>query len=200
VFSKDTRSSSNESVVSFRLQNLVFQLRKARRADRSNLERLIARSARVLGARHYRPEQIEAALHGAFGVDTQLIDDGTYFVVELERKIVGCGGWSYRRTLFGGDTYAQRDARELDPALDAAKIRAFFVDPDYARCGIGRALLERCEADARAHGFTRFELMGTLGGVALYQAHAYQPDEVLSYRLTADVNMEFVPMRKQIGD
>ena len=159
---------------------------------------MIARSARALGARHYGPEQIEAALRGAFGVDTQLIDDGTYFVVEFERKIVGCGGWSRRHTLFGGDAHAQRDARELDPARDAAKIRAFFVDPDYARRGIGRALLERCEAEARAQGFTRFELMGTLSGVPLYQALGYKPGDRLSYPLAAQVTMEFVPMRKEI--
>jgi GNAT superfamily N-acetyltransferase len=177
---------------------MIYQLRKATLADRSDLERLIGRSARALGARHYAPEQIEAALRGAFGVDTQLIDDGTYFVVEFERKIVGCGGWSCRNTLFGGDAHAQRDARELDPALDAAKIRAFFVDPDYARRGIGRALLERCEAEARAQGFTRFELMGTLSGVPLYQALGYEPGDRLNFPLAAQVTMEFVPMRKEI--
>jgi hypothetical protein len=92
---------------------LIHQLRKATRADQSNLKRLIACSARTLSARDCKPEQIEAALRGAFGVDTQLIDDATYFVVELERKIVGCGGWSHRGTLFGGDAHAERDAGEL---------------------------------------------------------------------------------------
>jgi GNAT superfamily N-acetyltransferase len=178
---------------------VIYRLRKATRADRSNLERLIARSARALGVRDYRPEQIEAALRGAFGVDTQLIDDGTYFLVELERKIVACGGWSRRRTLFGGDAHAERDARELDPAVDAAKIRAFFVDPDYERQGIGRALLERCEAEARAQGFTRFELMGTLTAVPLYQALGYLPGTMRRYRLAADVMMQFVPMHKELA-
>jgi GNAT superfamily N-acetyltransferase len=177
---------------------LIYQLRKATRADRSTLKQLIARSARTLGARDYRPEQIEAPLRGAFGVDTQLIDDGTYFVVELERKIVGCGGWSRRRTLFGGDAHAVRGAGELDPTLDAARIRAFFIDPDYERRGIGRTLLERCEAEAQAQGFTRFELMGTLSGVPLYQGLGCQRGEMLSYALAANVTMQFVPMRKEI--
>src|SRR6202167_5731941 len=142
--------------------SMSYQLRNATRADQAALQRLIARSARELGAQDYRPEQIEGALLGAFGVDTQLIDDGTYFVVEADGKLVGCGGWSRRRTLFGGDRHRERDAAELDPKVDAAKIRAFFVDPDHARRGIGRALLERCESEARARGFRRLELMGTL--------------------------------------
>src|SRR5580698_5267667 len=140
----------------------TFQLRKATHDDRPALQVLIARSARELGAGDYRPEQIEGALLGAFGVDTQLIDDGTYFVVESEGVLVGCGGWSRRRTLFGGDAHSERNAQELDPNVDAAKIRAFFVDPDHARRGIGKTLLEHCETEARAQGFTRFELMGTL--------------------------------------
>src|SRR5580658_10079805 len=158
-----------------------FQLRKATHADRPALQILIARSARELGAGDYRPEQIEGALRGAFGVDTQLIDDGTYFVVETEGKLVGCGGWSRRRTLFGGDAHSDRSAQELDPAIDAAKIRAFFVDPQFARRGIGRALLERCESEARANGFRRFELMGTLPGVRLYEALGYVGSEWVHY-------------------
>jgi GNAT superfamily N-acetyltransferase len=173
-----------------------FRLRKATHDDRAALETLIARSARELGAGDYRPEQIEGALRGAFGVDTQLIDDGTYFVVEAEGKLVGCGGWSRRRTLFGGDAHRERSAQELDPASDPAKIRAFFVDPDYARMGIGRALLERCESEARAHGFTRFELMGTLPGVRLYQALGYVESERVHYPVAPGVTIEFVPMSK----
>jgi GNAT superfamily N-acetyltransferase len=129
---------------------MTYDVRKAERTDQSRLESLIARSARALGVRDYRPEQIEAALGGVFGVDTQLIDDGTYFVGERDGKIVGSGGWSRRRTLFGGDRHAGRNADELDPNVDAAKIRAFFVAPDYARRGIGRALLARCETEAHA--------------------------------------------------
>ena len=178
---------------------MIYELRKATRADQSSLERLIARSARALGARDYRAEQIEAALQGAFGVDMQLIDDGTYFVAEIAHELVGCGGWSRRRTLFGGDSHCERDASELDPTVDAAKVRAFFVDPGYARRGIGRALLVRCEAEARARGFTRLELMSTLTGVALYQALGYQPGALLRYPVAAGVMIEFVPMRKEFA-
>jgi GNAT superfamily N-acetyltransferase len=176
---------------------MPFQLRPATRADRAALQLLIARSARELGAGDYRPEQIEGALQGAFGVDSQLIDDGTYFVAEMAGSLIGCGGWSWRRTLFGGDSHAERSALELDPKTDAAKIRAFFVDPGYARRGIGRALLERCEAEARARGFTRFELMGTLPGVRLYQALGYVAGELIHYPVAPGVSIEFVPMRKE---
>ncbi len=175
---------------------MQYRLRPATHADRDTLKLLIERSARKLGAGDYRPEQIEGALQGAFGVDTQLIDDGTYFVVEIAGKIVGCGGWSRRRTLFGGDRHAERDAGELDPRTDAARIRAFFVDPDHARRGIGRALLERCESEARARGFTRMELMGTLSGVRLYQALGYAPGEAVHYPVAPGVTIEFVRMRK----
>jgi len=177
---------------------MTYHIRKAERADQPRLEQLIADSARILGTRAYRSEQIEAALRGAFGVDSQLIDDGTYFVAELARVIIGCGGWSRRGTLFGGDRHAQRDARELNPQVDAARIRAFFVAPEHARQGIGRALLRRCEAAAQAQGFTRFELMGTLTGVPFYQALGYEAGEIVRYPATADVVIEFVPMRKTI--
>ena len=162
---------------------MPYQLRTATRADQDALRTLIARSARELGTQDYTREQIEGALQGAFGVDTQLIDDGTYFVVEFEGRAVGCGGWSRRRTLFGGDAHRERDAAELDPRVDAAKIRAFFVDPDHARRGIGRALLERCESEARAHGFRRLELMGTLP---------------VHYPVASGVTIEFMPMSKEL--
>ena len=174
-----------------------YQLRTATHGDRAALQTLIARSARALGASDYRPEQIEAALQGAFGVDSQLIDDGTYFVAETrDGELIGCGGWSRRRTLFGGDSHAERNAAELDPRTDAARIRAFFVDPGHARQGIGRALLERCESEARARGFSRFELMGTLPGVRLYQALGYVAGELMHYPVAPGVTIEFVPMRK----
>jgi GNAT superfamily N-acetyltransferase len=174
----------------------AWHLRPARTEDCAALEILIARSARALSANDYTPEQIEGALRGAFGVDTQLIRDQTYFVVEADGKIVGCGGWSKRKTLFGGDARSDRDAAELNPREDAAKIRAFFIDPDYARRGIGKAILDRCETEARAHGFTRYELMATLPGVRLYAAQGYVPGEMIDYRLTSGVTIPFVPMSK----
>lgn len=178
---------------------MQYEIRPAHLEDKPALEALIARSARELSTADYTPVQIEGALRGAFGVDTQLIRDGTYFVAESQGKLVGCGGWSRRRTLFGSDARAQRDASELDPRVDAAKIRAFFVDPDCARQGIGRALLDRCESEARARGFKRFELMGTLPGVRLYRAYGYVPSPTTEYEVAPGVMIQFVPMSKADG-
>jgi GNAT superfamily N-acetyltransferase len=176
----------------------MMLLRKASLEDREALQQLIARSARELSAGDYSPEQVEGALRGTFGVDSQLIGDGTYFVVESDGVILGCGGWSYRRTLFGGDSGAVRDASELDPRTEPAKIRAFFVDPAHARKGIGTMLLEKCETEARGRGFTRVELMGTLPGVRLYAARGYVPAPMIRYEVAPGVPVEFVPMSKQI--
>lgn len=178
---------------------MQFAIRLALHADIPKLQELIARSIRELGKGDYTAEQIEGALRGAFGVDTQLIDDGTYFVVEVGNLVIGCGGWSKRRTLFGSDAHQARDAGELNPAIDAAKIRAFFVDPDYARHGIGAALLDRCETEAKARGFTQFELMATLPGVRLYQARGYAPSPAIQHPLSPELTIEFVPMRKAIS-
>ena len=173
-----------------------YRLRNATPEDKPALEALIARSARGLGAPDYTPAQIEGALRGAFGVDSQLVADGTYFVVEDDAGIVGCGGWSRRRTLFGGDTHAQRDAGMLDPGVDAAKIRAFFVDPAHARKGIARLLLDHCEARARAAGFTRFEMMATLPGRKLYEVCGYVAGMPVQHELAPGLLIEFMPMRK----
>jgi GNAT superfamily N-acetyltransferase len=175
------------------------RIRRATLDDCPLLEALIARSIRQLGIRDYTTNQIEAALKGAFGVDTQLIRDGSYYVRETPDGIVGCGGWSRRRTLFGGDAHAQRDASELDPALDAARIRAFFVDPAMVRQGIGSQILERCEADALSYGFRRLELMATLPGVRLYAARGYEALEPVSYPLTPLLSIEFVRMIKHLS-
>ncbi len=176
-----------------------YSLRRATLEDQPVLGELIARSIRGLGADDYSQGQIDAALNGAFGVDTALIRDGTYFVaITQSGKIVGCGGWSRRRTLFGSDARAERDDADLDPRTEAAKIRAFFVDPAHARQGIGRALLERSESEAEAAGFSRLELMATLPGVRLYERYGYVPGESLSYPLPGGFSIRFVPMSKQI--
>ena len=116
---------------------MPLTIRAASAADVPALDALIARSARGLSSSDYRPAQIEGALRGAFGVDSQLLADQTYFVVEDSGKILGCGGWSFRSTLFGGDARQGRDSSTLDPKSQAAKIRAFFVEPDCARRGVG---------------------------------------------------------------
>ena len=170
--------------------------RHATPGDLGALEELIAISARVLGAPDYTAAQIEGALRGAFGVDTQLIRDKTYFVVERAGRLIGCGGWSRRRTLFGGDARADRDATELNPRHDAAKIRAFFIHPDVKRSGIGTALLEQCERDAMSQGFSRFELMATLPGVRLYGARGYVAGDRIEWPVGDGTTVGFVPMTK----
>jgi GNAT superfamily N-acetyltransferase len=174
-------------------------LRKATPADIPALNALIARSARGLSGSDYRPAQIEGALRGAFGVDSQLLADQTYFVAEDGGQIVGCGGWSFRSTLFGGDARAGRDSSTLNPATEAAKIRAFFVDPGHARRGIGSLLLDRCEREARAHGYTRVELMATLPGVKLYAARGYVGNPMVRFDVGSGEAIEFIPMRKDLG-
>ncbi|MCW5889535.1 MAG: GNAT family N-acetyltransferase [bacterium] len=177
---------------------MSVRLRFATRADVPALEALIARSARALGAADYTPAQVEGALRGAFGVDTQLLDDGTYFVAAEGERLVACGGWSRRRTLFGGDAAVDRDAGLLDPAVDAARVRAFFVDPDHARRGLGRAILAHCEAAARTEGFTRLALMATLPGVRLYAAHGWIAGTPIEHPVGDGVTITFVPMTKTI--
>jgi len=175
-----------------------YLIRKAKLDDRASIKELIALSARGLSP-DYSAEQIEGALLGAFGVDTQLIEDGTYFVAEANGQLVGGGGWSKRKTLFGGDTHTARDAGELDPATEPAKIRAFFIHPAWARKGIARAILERCEAEARASGFRSLELMATLPGVRLYAACGYTGTATVHYKLPSGLAIEFVPMNKVLN-
>src|SRR5215217_2907485 len=114
-------------------------IRKATMDERDTIQQLIAESARKLSREHYTDTQIEAAIATVFGVDTTLIEDGTYFIVESDGQLAGCGGWSKRKTLFGGDQYSSRDPGYLDPESDPAKIRAFFIHPEHARKGIARA-------------------------------------------------------------
>ena len=181
-------------------QNPGYRLRLATLADTGALRQLIAHSIRTLGAADYTPEQIDAALAGAFGVDTALIRDGTYFVVASGAGLItGCGGWSRRKTLFGGDTRADRDDALLDPARDAAKIRAFFIHPEHARHGLGRRILQHCETEARQAGFAAFELMATLPGKRLYEQCGYVAGAPLQHPLAGGLSITFVPMRKQAG-
>jgi GNAT superfamily N-acetyltransferase len=160
------------------------------------IQDLIVVSARELSCDYYSDRQIEAAIAHVFGVDTTLIADGTYFVAEAAGVMQGCGGWSKRRTLFGGDQYQSRDSALSDPAVDSAKIRAFFVHPRSARSGIGRALLAKCEAEAKADGFKSAELMSTLPGVSFYHACGYTASAPVMFVVGEAVEIEFVPMKK----
>ena len=177
---------------------MEYVVRRATLEDRAALERLIAESARGLSRGDYSDEQIEAAIASVFGVDTDLVRDGTYYVAEAAGSAVGCGGWSKRKTLFGGDRYAARDPGYLDPRTEPAKIRAFFVHPAWARRGVAGAILSTCEREAESHGFRAVELMATLPGVRLYAARGYEAGEQVEYEITDGVRIEFVPMRKAL--
>ncbi len=144
--------------------------RAATHADVAAIRRLIDQSVRGLSASYYSAQQIESALRYVFGADTQLIDDGTYFVIDGGAELAAAGGWSRRKTLYGGDQFKATTDPLLDPAVDAARIRAFFVHPAWARRGLARRLFEICEDAARREGFRAFELGATLPGIPLYEA------------------------------
>ncbi len=175
-------------------------LRPAVAADLPAIATLI--SASVRGLQHqYTSDQREAALGSVFTPDTQLVADGTYFVLATaDGALVGCGGWSWRRTLFGGDHHHQsRDSGRLDPAADAAKIRAFFVHPSWAHRGLGSRLLGACEQAAVDAGFRRFELAATLDGIAFYRRHSYQPLDELPVPLPSGEELRVLRMEKKVA-
>ena len=161
------------------------------------LEVLIPLSVRTLQAPYYSPTQIEAALGPVFGVDSQLIRDGTYFVVENESQIVGCGGWSKRRTLYGSDHWTGREDALLDPLRDAAKIRAFFIHPDWARQGVGSMILQACEQAAKTAGFSRYEMGATLTGAKLFGVKGYVAVRPISIPLVNGESLPVIHMEKQ---
>jgi len=173
-----------------------YRLRTAELADVDAISALIQRSARDVGGQDYEAAVIEGALTGAFGVDTQLLRDRTYFVIEHGGALVAAGGWSRRRTLFGSDSRHDREPELIDPTKEKARIRAFFVDPGHLRRGLGTALLMASEAAARTEGFVGFELMGTRTGRPLYRRHGYAEDPSLHYPVGNGLSIEFFPMSK----
>jgi predicted N-acetyltransferase YhbS len=175
-----------------------FNVRVAQRDDISAVERLIERSVRELSASYYDAAQIESALRFMFGVDSQLVGDATYHVIEADGAIVAAGGWSRRRTLFGGDQWKHGADELLDPAREAARVRAFFVDPAWSRRGLGRSLFDVCLRDARAAGFRRLELMATLPGEPLYRALGFSADEHVELSLPDGVRVPLVRMSRSI--
>ena len=161
------------------------------------LEALIARSARGLSRAEYSDAEIEALIEHIFGVDSEVVADGTYFVAEVDGQVAGCGGWSRRRTLFGGDRFAARESGLLDPEHDAARIRAFFVDPAFARRGVGAAILDACEKAATAAGFRELALMATLPGVPFYKAAGFHGQEEAIVP-AGTFSIRFLPMTKKV--
>ncbi len=180
------------------------RIRLAKQADVVELQRLIESSVRALQAGDYSADDIEAAIADVYGVDTSLIEDGTYFAAEVpaegkqQANIVGCGGWSRRRTLFGGDQWHEREELLLDPAREPAKIRAFFVHPSWARRGIGTLILEACERGAIAAGFQRLEMAATLTGVKFYEARGYAQRESLDVHLKNGRSIKVVRMERTL--
>jgi len=179
---------------------MPWSLRIAREDDVPALEALIPLSMRGLQASHYSFAQMEAALGPVFGVDRQLIRDGTYFVVEQEGRIVGCGGWSRWKAVFGGDRDRAGEDAPLDPALDPARIRAFFVHPQWARRGIGRCILDACENAIRAAGFQSAIMVATLAGEPLYAASGYAVLERYEVPLDNGLTLPVVRMSRNLHE
>jgi N-acetylglutamate synthase-like GNAT family acetyltransferase len=177
--------------------NNAYQTRWATNHDLPALKALMKRAIDALQTGLLSPEQI-AASHAIMGLDTQLIDDGTYLIAERGGIITGCGGWSKRATLYGGDHSTElRDPELLDPAHDPAKIRAMYTNPDFARQGVGRLILEGCENAAAQHGFARVELMATLSGERLYAASGYKPVETVE-AVANGIAIPLVRMQKRL--
>jgi GNAT superfamily N-acetyltransferase len=199
----EVRMQKSEHPSGATLDSISICLRKAVSADIPRLREVIEASVRGLQAEDYSLSQIDAALKTVYGVDSQLIADGTYFVAEVSKHengaiVVGCGGWSKRKTLYGGDQYAGREDSLLDPACDAAKIRAFFIHPQWARRGIGSMILEACENAAVEAEFTRLEMGATLSGVTFYRAKGYVPAESQAVPLGNGETLPIIRMAKPI--
>jgi predicted alpha/beta hydrolase family esterase/GNAT superfamily N-acetyltransferase len=178
------------------------RIRLATTNDLPAMRALIDASVRALSASYYTPQEIDRSLERMFGVDTQLLDDGTYFVVTTGDTLLACGGWSARRTLFGGDQHKRQHAdgadTRLDPAVDAARIRAFFVHPSAARQGLARRLYTLCAHEARRAGFGALELLATLPGVPLYTALGFTRGEPVRVPLGDALGLDCVVMRRTL--
>ncbi len=178
---------------------MKFKSRKANFNDIDELERLIEISAKSINAKYYTKSEISAALGNAWTVDKQLILDETYWLVENQnKKIVGCGGWSKRKLLFGKSESLGSSKTELLPGIDAARIRAFFVHPEYTRMGIGKELLKKCEAEAKSLGFDSLELVATLSGQKLYSANGYKKIKAYKVELEDGITNKVISMHKNI--
>ncbi|MEY4484852.1 MAG: hypothetical protein RL693_2304, partial [Verrucomicrobiota bacterium] len=175
-----------------------WTLRLASPEDVPALEELILLSVSVLQAPYYSEAQREAARGAVFGVDRQLIADGTYYVAEHEGSVVGCGGWSKRKSLFGSDAVRREADPLLNPHTDPARVRAFFIHPDWARRGIGKTILTACESAIIEAGFSHIELVATLAGEPLYLASGYVEDERYEVPLSGGLTLPVVRMKKSL--
>jgi len=176
----------------------MFTIRLAATADIPALQKLIAASVRGLSEGYYSAKQVDSSIKYIFGVDTQLLADGTYYVIEANNTIVACGGWSKRKTLYGGDQHKSVADPLLDPKTDAARIRAFFVDPAWARQGIGKMMINHCETEAINNGFTAMELGATLPGEPLYKAMGYTSISNINADMPDGETLEVIKMSKKL--
>ena len=177
---------------------MPFRLRRAQPQDVPAIERVMRESIRGISNRSYDPRQVASALEYVAHLDPWLIEDQTYYVVENDGAVIGCGGWSRRGKLYAGSGSAHDDARLLDPATEAARVRAMFVLPELERRGIGRMILEACEADARGEGFRRVELMAMLSGHAMYRATGYCDVESVDAKLEDGTPFPLIRMEKAL--
>ncbi len=177
--------------------NLTF--RKAEITDINSLEKLIEKSTKSINSDYYSEKEINAALGNSWTVDQQLISDKTYWIVEnLDGKAIGCGGWSKRKLLFGKNNELNTTENELVPGIDSARIRAFFVHPNYTRMGIGKKLIEKCENEAASKGFVSMELVATLSGEKLYSSKGYIPIKAFEVDLGNGITNKVVSMNKHL--
>jgi GNAT superfamily N-acetyltransferase len=176
-----------------------FTSRIATMDDLDALHALMARAIAHNQSAFLTPAQV-AVSDQVMGLDSQLVRDGTYFMILSDGRVAGCGGWSFRATLYGGDaSMVAREPARLDPATDAAKVRAMYTDPDFVRRGIGRRILALCEDAARAAGFARVELMATAAGVPLYQAAGYHPSADPQSARVGDIEIPLLRMEKRLA-
>ena len=184
------------------MTEIQYRIRIASLEDAGRIQTLIELSTRSLGSHFYSPAQIVGTLRGTCGIDTQLTRDGTYFVVEAGGVLVGCGGWSFRNTLFGGDAAAIREPETIDPETGAARIRAYFVHPDWVRRGIGSLILLKCEDEARASGYSQLALMSTLSGLDFYLARGFKSGKSIEHPIgnpeSPGLTIQLVPMEKEL--
>jgi N-acetylglutamate synthase-like GNAT family acetyltransferase len=174
-------------------------LRPARLSEVNALNDLVRDSVLGLSLADYSREQLESSMRHLFGIDTNLIEDGTYYVIEKEGRAIACGGWSRRRTLFGGNQYADRSDDRLNPATEAARIRAFFVHPSHARRGLASLILDECARAAGAAGFRRLELMSTLPGEPFYARRGFRVLERVTLTLPDGIPFPLVRMGRDIA-
>ena len=178
---------------------MSYKIELAKISDTKRISELINNSVWALSSKDYTKNQINAALSSVWGVDTPLLHDKTYFCIWSNGELVGCGGWSFRKTLFGSDGRKDRDTSCLDSSIDAAKIRAFFIHPNHSRKGLGSMLLNHCERLAWNAGFRRMELGATLPGMRLYLKHQYIPSEPYEFNTSPTTSLTIIPMSKKLN-